>query len=100
MEFPNVIIDDTLDSLSNNSSIFKASISGIYKFSIFLSLDVSQGFGFELEVNVNDVTMQRFKKNSNEKEFLRSETFEFHFQLILAENDNLRTRDKIILYEI
>ena len=90
MQFSNVIIDDTLDALLKDGSIFKASVAGLYKFSIFLSLDVSEGYGFEIEVNVNGETMQRFSKNSNEQEFMRSETFEFHFKLILAENDILR----------
>ena len=90
MQFSNIIIDDTLGSLLNDGSIFKASVIGVYKFSLFLSLDVSSGYGFEIEVQVNDESMQRFSKNSDEHEFLRSETFEFDFQLILSENDILR----------
>ena len=90
MQFSNIIIDDTLGSQLNDGSIFKASVAGLYKYSLFLSLDVSEGYGFEIEVQVNDETMQRFSKNSDEQEFLRSETFEFDFQLILAENDILR----------
>ena len=79
MQFPNIIIDDSLGSLLNDGSIFKASIAGLYKFSLFLSLDVSNGYGFEIEAKVNGETMQRFSKNSDEQEFLRSETFEFDF---------------------
>ena len=90
LEFSNIIIDDTLDSLLNDGSIFKASVAGLYEFSLFLSLDVSTGYGFEIEVQVNSVTMLRFTKNSDEQEFLRSETFQFDFQLILSENDILR----------
>lgn len=79
-----------MDSLLNDGSIFKASVAGLYEFSLFLSLDVSNEYGFEIEVQVNSVTMQRFTKNSDEQEFLRSETFQFDFQLILSENDILR----------
>ena len=79
-----------MDSLLNDGSIFKGSVAGLYKFSLFLSLDVSNGYGFEIEVQVNSVIMQRFTKNSDEQEFLRSETFQFDFQLILSENDILR----------
>ena len=89
LEFSNVIIDETLNSLLTDGDIFKASIAGLYKFSIFLSLDVTDGYGFEIDVQVNREKMQRFSKYS-EEQFLRSETFEFHFELILSENDILR----------
>ena len=98
LKFSNIIIDDTLGSLLNDGSIFKTSVAGLYKFSLFLSLDVSEGYGFDIEVQVNSETMQRFSKNSDEKEFLRSETFEFDFQLILAENDILR--DVHLIYSV
>ena len=90
MKFSNVIFDDTLDSLQENGSIFKAAVAGVYKFSLFLSLDISNGYEFEIEAQVNGEGMQKFEKNSNEQEFVRSETFQFDFQLILAENDMLR----------
>ena len=90
MIFSNVIIDDTLASLQDNDVIFKASIAGRYKFSLFLSLDVSIGYGFEIEVKVNDETRQLLSKNSDEQELLRHETFEFDFELMFDENDVLR----------
>ena len=98
MQFPNIIIDDTLGSLLDDGSIFKASVAGLYKFSLFLSLDVSSGYGFEIEVKVNNEGMQRFSKNSDEQEFLRSETFEFDFQLILSENDILRNFHLLLFF--
>ena len=90
MKFSNIIIDDTLNSLLTGDDIFKASVAGLYKFSLFLSLDISDGYEFEIAIQVNGIIMQRFSKNSDETGVMRLETFEFDFELILTESDLLR----------
>ena len=90
MKFSNIIIDDTLNSLLIDDGIFKASVAGLYKFSLFLSLDISDGYEFEIAIQVNGEIMQRFSKNSDETGIMRLETFAFDFELILNENDLLR----------
>ena len=92
MLFPDVIYDDTLNSISNHQEFFNAPISGLYEFFVFLSIDVSEGFDFEIEVLVNLVKVQSFNKKSPKFGSSRSESFEFYFNLILNENDTVRYR--------
>ena len=88
--FSDIISDDTLNSISDDSFLFKASIGGHYQFKTFLSLIVSEGYSFDIEVSVNNKAVQWFSQNSNEEEMLRAETFQFNFDLVLTQKDVLR----------
>ena len=87
-----------MNSLLIGDSIFKASLAGLYKFSLYLSLDVSDGYQFEVAIQVNDKIIRRLSKQSDEKGVMRVETFEFNFEVILTADDLLRNFNAIILF--
>ena len=92
MQFSNTIYDETLNSISNENEFFKAPMNGLYKFTAFFSINVSQGYNFVIEASVNQKQVQLFAKSSLQIEYKKIESFAFHFDLILKTDDAVRNR--------